>query len=132
MKVLHTQRVMNTRPALLGHKGVSTGVALRQRVQQCLGVLQVGRVKTLHEPVVDRGQQLASLGVLALLLPQCNTTIGRVSQLQVYGVGWRLATTPCSGMWPLSTYGPPLPSCLDAQGIAVSAPGSGLWAAFAP
>jgi hypothetical protein len=32
VKVLHTQWVMNTRPALWGSKGVSTGVALRQRV----------------------------------------------------------------------------------------------------
>jgi hypothetical protein len=32
MKVLYTQWVMNTYPTLLGRKGVSTGVALRQRV----------------------------------------------------------------------------------------------------
>ncbi len=54
MKVLHTQGVMNTRPALLGSKGVSTGVALRQRVHQCLRFLEVGGVKALGEPAVDR------------------------------------------------------------------------------
>jgi hypothetical protein len=53
MKVLHTQWVMNTRPALLGSKGVSTGVALRQRVQQCLRLLQVSGVKSFSEPPVD-------------------------------------------------------------------------------
>jgi len=55
MKALHTQGVMNTRLALLGGKGVSTGGALRQRVQQGLRVLQVSRVKALGEPPVDRG-----------------------------------------------------------------------------
>ena len=53
MKVLHTQWVMSLRLALLVSKGVSTGVALRQRVQQCLGLLQVGGVKALGEPVVN-------------------------------------------------------------------------------
>jgi len=56
MKVLHTQRVMNTCLALLGSKGVSTGIVLRQRIQQCLRLLQISRVKALGEPVVDRGQ----------------------------------------------------------------------------
>jgi hypothetical protein len=54
MKVLYTQGVMNTRPALLGRKDVSTGIALRQRVQQCLRLLQVGGVKPLGEPAIDR------------------------------------------------------------------------------
>ena len=56
MKVLHTQAVMNTRPALYGRKGVSASVALRQRLQQCLGFLQVSRVKALSEPDVNRFQ----------------------------------------------------------------------------
>ena len=54
MKVLHPQGVMTTRPALLGSKGVSTGVALRQRVRQRLGVLEVQRVKPLAEPASVR------------------------------------------------------------------------------
>jgi hypothetical protein len=37
-------------------KGVSTGVALCQRVQQGLRLLQVGGVKTLSEPAVDQHQ----------------------------------------------------------------------------
>ena len=41
MKVLHTQWVMNVRLALLGSKGVSTGIVLRQRVQQCLRLLDL-------------------------------------------------------------------------------------------
>jgi hypothetical protein len=56
MKVLHIQRVMNPFLVLRGSKGVSTGVALRQRVQQDLRLLQVRRVKALREPGVDRGQ----------------------------------------------------------------------------
>ena len=55
MKVLYPQGVMNMCPALWGSKGVSTGVALRQRVQQCLCLLQVGCVKALGEPAVDWG-----------------------------------------------------------------------------
>jgi hypothetical protein len=53
MKVLHTQGVMNMRPALEGRIGVSTGVALRQRLQQYLGFLEVSRIKSLGEPAVD-------------------------------------------------------------------------------
>src|SRR5215813_4421709 len=56
--------------AWVGSTGVSSGVALRQRVQQCPGLLQVGGVKALGEPPVDRGQQLVGRGALALLLPQ--------------------------------------------------------------
>jgi hypothetical protein len=70
MKVLHTQWVMNTCPALEGSKGVSTGVALRQRLQQCLRLLQVSGVKALGEPAVDRREQLVGLTAFALLLPQ--------------------------------------------------------------
>src|SRR5215831_9552475 len=76
MKVLHTQRVMNMRPALLGSKGVFTGVALRQRVQQRLGLLQVSGVKALGEPAVNRCQQRAGFGLLALLLPQATEAHG--------------------------------------------------------
>src|SRR5262245_11442910 len=39
-------------------------------VEQCPGVLQVSRVKSLGEPVVDRRQQLPRLGPLPLALPQ--------------------------------------------------------------
>jgi hypothetical protein len=50
--------------------GVSAGVALRQRRQQCLGLLQVGGVKALGEPAVERRQQVVGLGALALVLPE--------------------------------------------------------------
>ena len=56
MKVLYTQVVMNTRPAWVGSTGVPTGVALRERVQQCLGLLEVGGVKAFGEPVVHRSE----------------------------------------------------------------------------
>src|SRR5262249_46365310 len=40
----------HTHPTLKGSKGVPTGVALRQCVQQCLRLLQVSGVKPLGEP----------------------------------------------------------------------------------
>jgi hypothetical protein len=56
MKVLHIQYVTDMCPALEERQGVSAGVTLRQRLQQRLGLLQVGSVKALGEPAVDRGQ----------------------------------------------------------------------------
>jgi hypothetical protein len=49
---------------------VSGGVALRQRLQQHLGFLEIGGVKPLGKPAVDRGQQPAPFVALPLLLPQ--------------------------------------------------------------
>src|SRR5262245_27421299 len=63
-------------PASLGSKDVSTGVALRQRVQQRLGLLEVDSVKALGEPAIDRRQQLISCRTLALLLPQAGEAHG--------------------------------------------------------
>ena len=76
MKVLHTQGVMNTRLALLGSMGVSTGVALRQRVQQCLCLLQVSGVKAFGEPAVDGCQEVIGFLAFALLLPESSETGG--------------------------------------------------------
>src|SRR5215831_20303646 len=70
MKVLHTQRVMNLCLASWGSKSVSTGVTLRQRVQQRLGLLEVGGVKAFGEPAVDLHQELAGLSALAQVLPE--------------------------------------------------------------
>src|SRR5688572_14778393 len=47
-----------------------------QFLQQRLGVLQVGGIKALGEPAVDRCKQLPSLGLLALLLPQATQAHG--------------------------------------------------------
>ena len=41
-----------------------------QLVEQRLGILQIGGVEALGEPAVDRRQQLARLGGLALVAPQ--------------------------------------------------------------
>ena len=60
--------------AWLESQGVSTEVALRQRVQQCLRLLQVSGVKALGEPAVDRGQQVVHFLALALLLPKSSET----------------------------------------------------------
>ena len=46
-------------PTLSGSKGVSAGVALRQRLQQRLGLLEVSSIKTLSEPTVNFGEHCA-------------------------------------------------------------------------
>jgi hypothetical protein len=51
-------------------KGVSASVALRQGLQQCLGLLQVGCVESPGKPAIDWPQQLMGFGLLALLLPE--------------------------------------------------------------
>ena len=45
-------------------------VALRQRIQQCFGVLQIRCLKAFSKPVIDRGQQVSGFHLLVLLLPQ--------------------------------------------------------------
>jgi hypothetical protein len=49
---------------------VSTSIALRQRVQQCLRLLHVGGVKALGEPAVDLSQKLSGFDALVLALAQ--------------------------------------------------------------
>jgi hypothetical protein len=44
--------------------------SLGEVVEQGLGALQVGGVEAFCEPVVDRGEQVARLGLLAVALPQ--------------------------------------------------------------
>jgi hypothetical protein len=46
-----------------------TGASL-QRVEQRLGLTQIRCVEALGEPAVDWGEQVASLGALALIAPQ--------------------------------------------------------------
>src|SRR5215510_13272212 len=61
-------------PGMAGTRGV-----LRlspQLFQQGLGLLQVGGVKALREPAVDRGQELARVKALALLLPEASEAHG--------------------------------------------------------
>ena len=70
MQALHTPGGMHTHPAGVGSTGGSTGVALRQRVQQCLRLLQVGGVKALGEPAVDWCHEVLGFLAFALLLPQ--------------------------------------------------------------
>ena len=61
---------MKPYPALEGSKSVSAGLALRQRLQQRLRILQVSRIKTLGEPMVDWCQEVMGFLALTLLLPQ--------------------------------------------------------------
>ena len=76
---LSERHISPTQPAYQGHTTPYCSVsepsclvclALCRLLQQRLGLLEVGGVKALGEPAVDRCQQLAGLGALALLLPQ--------------------------------------------------------------
>ena len=53
-----------------GSGGWCRRVLAPECLQQRLGLLEVGRVKALGEPAIDRRQQLVGFGPLALLLPQ--------------------------------------------------------------
>jgi hypothetical protein len=76
MQALHTPGGMHTRPIWVGSTGVSTGVALRQRVQQRLRLLQVRGVKALGEPAVDWCQEAMGFLTFALLLPESSQAGG--------------------------------------------------------
>src|SRR5215217_7608503 len=56
-----------------------------QLVEQGFGLLEVGRVKALREPAIDRCQQLAGFGLLPLLLPEATQAHGG-PQLQGFGL----------------------------------------------
>ena len=56
-----------------------------QLLQQRLRLLEVGRVKALREPAIDRRQQITGFGLLALLLPQATQAHGG-PQLQRFGL----------------------------------------------
>src|SRR5262249_44285574 len=80
-------------------------VALRQRVQQRLCLLQVDGVKALGEPAVDRGEQVIGYRTLPLLLPEAGQTHRR-PQLPGFGLfaGGGVAERLETDFWP-----PPLP-----------------------
>src|SRR2546425_6058641 len=61
------------------------GSLSHQCLQQRLGLLQVGRVKALGEPAIDRPQEVTGLIPLALLLPQPCQARGR-AQLPGHGL----------------------------------------------
>jgi hypothetical protein len=64
---------------------VSANVSSRQRLQQRLGLLQIGGIEPLGEPAIDRGQQLVGLSPLALVLPQA-AQAGGGPQLPRFGL----------------------------------------------
>jgi hypothetical protein len=45
-------------------------------LQERLGLLEIGRIKALGEPAIDRGQQRRGFRPLALLLPQAREAHG--------------------------------------------------------
>ena len=71
--------------AWLGSTDVSTSVALRQHVQQCLGLLQVCGIKPFGEPMVDWCQEVMGFLAFAPLLPQACQAHGG-AQLQRFGL----------------------------------------------
>src|SRR5262244_2964348 len=60
-------------PPLRLRRGPALG---SQRLEQCLCLLQVGGVKPLGEPAVDRREQLTGFSALALTLPQAGQAHG--------------------------------------------------------
>src|SRR5215831_16384350 len=77
MKVLHTQEVINTRPALEARKGVSAGIAFRQRLQPGFSLPGVGGVAGLN-----RSEARALLDTLASGNP--------LAPHDTRGAGWRV------------------------------------------
>ena len=65
--------------------GGSAGIALRQRLEQRPGLLQIRGVKPFSEPAIDRCQQRMGFGLLALLLLQPGQAHGG-AQLQGFGL----------------------------------------------
>ena len=61
---------MKPYPALEGSKSVSAGLALRQRLQQRLRILQISRIKAFGEPTVDRCKEVVGFLAFAVLLPE--------------------------------------------------------------
>jgi hypothetical protein len=115
IKVLDIQGVMNMRPALLGRKSISTGIALRQRVQQCLRLLQVGGVKSLGDPAIDGCQEVIGLSPLALLQPEASKAY-RDPQF------WRLGLLPVAHIDGLMEWKrkPPIQTRVNQSGIVPS------------
>ncbi len=58
------------------HRRKEKADGLEERAGERLGVLEVGGVKALGEPAVNRGEQLAGGGALALALPQARQAGG--------------------------------------------------------
>src|SRR4029453_2048365 len=61
------------------------GVALRQSIEQRLGLLQIHGVEPFGEPAIERRQQLVRFVPLALLLPEATEAHGG-PQLQRFGL----------------------------------------------
>src|SRR5215475_14911880 len=64
---------------------VSITVLCLQLTEQCLGFLEVGGIKALGEPTVDRREALVRLSALALLLPQASKAHGRTQAVLSLG-----------------------------------------------
>jgi hypothetical protein len=64
---------------------VSAGVALPQLLQQCLGILEVRRVKALSEPAVDGCQEVVGFLAFTLLLPE-SSQAGRGTEFPGFGL----------------------------------------------
>jgi hypothetical protein len=65
-----------------------------QRIEPCLGILQIGRIKPLSEPRVHRGEKVVGFVSLPLPLPQCGETGGSAEfpgfRLLILGYGYGL------------------------------------------
>src|SRR5437764_1213277 len=84
-----------------------------QFVEQRLGLLEVGRVKALGEPTVDRREELVSLSALALLPPQTSKAHGSAQAVL------RLGSDPRGDIVDLDDDAFPLPVGVSNAGEAI-------------
>ena len=82
----HSTRYRRTGAGLLSASRIVRMIAiLAPLLQQRLSLLDVSRVESLSEPVVDRRQQLIGFSALVLMLPQARQAHGS-AQLQGLGL----------------------------------------------
>jgi hypothetical protein len=80
---------------------MAVGGHLRERPQQCPGLLEVSGVKALSEPIVDFGQELMGVGALPLLLPRRAGVPGRLPGES----GGEGPVTLLKGLWRAERFG---------------------------
>src|SRR4051794_41903624 len=86
--------------------------------KQCLCVPQIGGVKALGEPAVDRCEQLVGCGTLALLLPQAGEGPGGAPVFRPSPPAGGGIPGPPGGGFPPPPWRPPPPPEEDAPAAA--------------
>src|SRR2546429_1418259 len=71
---LYSRGYEHAHPALEGRQGGSAGIALCQRLQQRLGLLEIGGINPFRKPTVDITEYLPRFVELPLLVPKPSKT----------------------------------------------------------